>query len=365
MLHERGEDLLEVERRRPPVHDRQQVDAEGVLERGVLVELVEDDVGVFAALELDDQADPLAVALVAEVGDAGDLVVVDEERDALLDDGLGDVVGDFGEDEVLPAAPHLLGVHPRPDDRPAPAGGVGVHDAPSPADERPRREVGPLDELHQLLRPRLRVVDEVDDGVGDLVHVVRGDGGRHADRDAHGAVAEQVREFPGQHHRLGGGLVEVGTEIDRVEGEVFEHVDGFAHHAGLGVTHGGGRVPVDGPEVPLLLDEGISEREILRHADERGIDDLLGAVGVVVAEGVAGDLGALAEFRARPQAKVVHRDEDATLRGLEPVADVRERAVHDHAHREVQERVLQFGLNVEVPDVLMLNRHNKPPINKA
>ena len=65
------------------------------LHRRVLEELVEDDLGDHAALELDHQAHAVAVGLVPEVGDLGDLLVVDEVGDlgdqpavaALLDDG--------------------------------------------------------------------------------------------------------------------------------------------------------------------------------------------------------------------------------------------------------------------------------------
>jgi hypothetical protein len=44
----------------------------------VLVEIVEDDLGLFAALQLEDDAHAVPVALVADVGDAFDLLVVDE-----------------------------------------------------------------------------------------------------------------------------------------------------------------------------------------------------------------------------------------------------------------------------------------------
>ena len=55
-----------------------------------------------------------------------------------------------------------------------------------------------------------------------------------------------------------GGLVVVGGEVDGVGVDVGEHFAGDAGEAGLGVTHGGGRVAVDGAEVALAVDHGVA-----------------------------------------------------------------------------------------------------------
>jgi hypothetical protein len=61
VLKEVLQHLLEGEHLRPVVHDRQQDDAEGALQRGVLEELVEDDLLVAVPLDLHDDPHPLAV----------------------------------------------------------------------------------------------------------------------------------------------------------------------------------------------------------------------------------------------------------------------------------------------------------------
>ena len=73
--------LLEIERLRPAAVDGELVDGEGGLQRGHLVELVDDDLGDGVALELDDDARAL-VRLVAHVGDVGEFLVVDQLGDA-------------------------------------------------------------------------------------------------------------------------------------------------------------------------------------------------------------------------------------------------------------------------------------------
>ena len=85
--------LSQAERLRHAVDQRDHVDAEGLLQCGPLVELIEDDLRrVAAPLQLDHEPHSGPVRLVAEVGDAGDLLVADE-------------VGDLGDQTAL--APFL------------------------------------------------------------------------------------------------------------------------------------------------------------------------------------------------------------------------------------------------------------------
>ena len=60
------------------VDDRQHDDAEADLQLRVLVQVVEHDFGLLAALQLEHDAHAVAVALVANVGDAFDLLFVDQ-----------------------------------------------------------------------------------------------------------------------------------------------------------------------------------------------------------------------------------------------------------------------------------------------
>src|SRR5262245_46624139 len=59
--------LEEAHHLRPTANDRQHDDAETRLERGVFVEVVENDLGHLAALQLDDDSHPFAVRLISKV----------------------------------------------------------------------------------------------------------------------------------------------------------------------------------------------------------------------------------------------------------------------------------------------------------
>ena len=108
------DDVAQVQRARHVLDERDHVHAERRLQRRVLVELVEHDLGDLVALERDD--DPHAAALgrvVLEVGDPADLLLVDELGD-LLDEAVVAAllhrVGQLGDDDRLAPAGELLGV---------------------------------------------------------------------------------------------------------------------------------------------------------------------------------------------------------------------------------------------------------------
>src|SRR6266550_4537830 len=63
------------------------------------------------------------------------------------------------------------------------------------------------------------------------------------------------------------------------------------------------------------------------------------AVRVILAEHVADDCGALLVGAPGHEPQLVHGVQDAAVHGLEPIAHVGERALHDHAHRVVEERL--------------------------
>ena len=364
MVDEALKRLFEVEQLRPRAHERDHVDRERRLKRGVLVELVEDHALFFAALEFDHDAHAVTVALVANVADALDGPALDQFRHALDEVGLGDLVRNGVDHDRLAIVLARFGVGLGPHRDAAPAGPVPVQDSLASADLRARREVGSPNDGGEVLDRAVRVVDQVNDGVTDLVEIVRRDRGGHAHGDSRAAVDQQVGELAGQYRGLVAGLVVVGREIDGVAVDVFEHLDRAGLHTRFGVPHGGRRIAVDRPEVPLAVHEHVPQRKVLRHAHERRIDRLV-AVRVVVTRAIAHDLGALAELRARAQAQIVHRHEDSPLTGLEPVAHVGQCARDDHAHRIRHVRVFHLVFDEDLADTLVRLGHVPLPYEAA
>ncbi len=105
---------------------REKDHGEALLHLGVLVELVEHDLRLGAALELDDDAHAVAVALVAHVADVVDDLFVDQLGDALDELGLVHLVGNLGDDDGLLFLGQVLGGHAGAHHEAAAAGLVGL-----------------------------------------------------------------------------------------------------------------------------------------------------------------------------------------------------------------------------------------------
>ena len=329
---------------------------EGGLQLGVLVEVVEHDLGDGVAAQHDDQALSGAPRrLVADVGDALQTPVLDQLGDLRRERVGVDLVGQLGDDQA-DSPLQLLDLDDRAHDDRAAAGAVGLLDAPAAHDERAGREVRAPDHpqqlLEQLLAGGVGVLQVPLGARGDLAQVVRRDLGGHADRDARRAVDQQVREPAGQHLRLLGLAVVVVLEVDGLLVDVADHLHGQGGHPALGVPGRGRRVVARRAEVALAVDERVAQRPVL-HQPHQGVVDRRVAVRVVLPHDVADDPRALVEAAVRPVAPVVHRVQHPPVHRLEPVAHVRQRPADDDRHGVVDVRPAHLGVEVDRLDPVL------------
>ena len=338
VLEEDRDQVLQAAQLRLVVDQRDHVDAEGVLQLRLLVQVVQHHLGHFAALELDDDAQARLVGLVLDVADALELLFLHQLGHALEQVLLVDLVGDLVDDDRLAlAAVDVLEVALRAHHYAAAAGAVAFAHAGGAVDDAGGGEVGRRDQLDELVDRRLRVVQQVQAAVDHLVEVVWRNVGGHADGDARRAVDQQVGQPRRQHQRLALRAVVVRAEVDRLLVEIGQHLVRDARDADFGVAHRRRVVAVDRAEVALAVDQHVAHREILRHAHQRAVHRLV-AVRVVFADHVADDAG---RFLVRPVpvvVELVHREQHASVHRLEAVARVGQGAPDDHAHRVVQIR---------------------------
>ena len=308
---------------RLPVDDGQHDDAEADLKLGVLVEVVEHHLGLFAALELEDDAHAVAVALVAYVADAVDLLFVDQRGSGLDEARLVHLVGNLGDDDLLAVLGQFLDGSARAQLQLAASGHVGLQDALPPEDESAGGEVGALHKLHDFREAGRGVLDQMDGGVDDFGEVVGREIRRHADGDAARSVDQQIRHACRQNFGFLLAVVVVGFEIDGFLVDIFQQRGRNPREAGFGIPHGGGGIAVDGAEVPLAVHQRVAHGEGLGHADQRIVDRRI-AVRVVLAHHLAGDFGRLGGGTVGREAHFGHPEQDAPVYRFEPVADIRE-----------------------------------------
>jgi hypothetical protein len=180
-----------------------------------------------------------------------------------------------------------------------------------------------------------RILQQRQARIDDLAQVVRRDVGGHADRDARGAVHQQVGEARRQHRRLHLLAVVVRHEIDRFHVDVGQQLAGDLLQAALRVAVGRRGIAVDRAEVALAVDQLVAHREVLRHAHQRLVGRRV-AVRVVLAQDIAHDPRALHVRTVPDGVRLMHGEQDPAVDGLQAVTNIREGAADDDAHRVVQ-----------------------------
>ena len=316
----------------------------------MLVELGEHRLGVVAVLDPDDQARAvLAVGQVRHVRDALELL----GAHGVLDPGdhllRAHEVGQLGDDDALLARRDVLDPGGGAGEELASSGPVGLADSVQPHDHAAGGQVRPGDEGHEVLQARLGVGNEVTGGADDLDEVVGRHVGGHADRDARGAVDQEVREGGGQDVGLGEGVVVVGGEVDGVLVDVRRQRQRGRGQPGLGVTRRG-RAVVQRAEVAVPVDQRQAHREGLGQADQRLVDGHV-TVRVQAPHHVTDHARGLHVRTVWAQPHAVHLEQDAALDGLQPVTGVRQRPGVDHRVGVLQEAGTHLGGQVLLDDL--------------
>ena len=161
----------------------------GVLKLCVFIKLIEDYLSVCVTAMLDDDTHTRSARFVAHIGDALDLLFLNEVSNALAKKALVNAVGDLGNDDAVLI---LLHRSAGSDHNSASARGISLDYAVLAVDYRVCGEIGTLDELHKLGNGALGILHSVYSRVDDLTQVVGRDIGRHTDGDTHRAVYKKI-----------------------------------------------------------------------------------------------------------------------------------------------------------------------------
>ena len=343
VLDEVLQHLPERKNARHAVDEGQQNRAEGRLHLRMFVQPVQDDLRNGVPLELDYDAEPVSVGFVTHVTDFGQLLVPHELRDLLHEAGLVDHERDLRHHDALGVLIKILDHGAGAHDDPAPAGSVGIFDARPATDEPTRRKVRPGHELLEALLRELGILDQRRRSREDLPKIMGRNVGRHSHGDPRTTVDEQVRHLSREHGRFFQAPIEVGREGDRLLFDVLEKLHRKSGQASLGVSVRRRRISVDGSEIPLAVDEWITQREILDHPDHGVVHGGV-AVGVVLSQDVADHRGRFLVTPPGAEPELAHRIQDAPVNRLQAIAYVGERSLYDDAHRVVDERLAHLVL---------------------
>ena len=323
------------------------VRAERILDLGVLIELIENDVRIGITAELDDDTYLLVtVGLIADIGDTFDLLLLNEFGDTLDETGLIDHVRQIMHDDSCTAVAHDFDISMGTDNDTALTCSVCIGDTAASEDHTACREVRSFYHGHKIVNGGFRIIQEHDDTVNDLAHIVRRDVGRHTYGDTDGTVYQKVRETRRKSDRLYVVLVEVRAEINGTLVDVAHHFHGDFLESCLCITVSSRRVTVHGTEVTMTFNQHIAHGEVLCQTNE-GIVYGCVAVRMETTENVTYGSGALTVRLVRGKTLGKHRIEDPSVYRLETVTDIRQGTVRDNAHRIVDERLFHFFFQID------------------
>ena len=345
--------VLEREQFRTAMHQGDAVHREGALQGRHLEEFVEDDIGVGITAHIHHDTHTLTSRLIVDIGDALNLLLGGQVGNILHQVGLVHTVGNLGHHNLVMGVARLdfgLGTHHDA----SPTRLVGISHTLYTIYICAGGEIGSLDVLHQSVGIDVGVVDIGAAAVDHLTEVVRGDIGGHTHGDTVAAIHEQVGNLRGHY---AGFLQRVVKVVHHVDGVLLQVVHDMLTHLGqtaLGVTHGCGRVAVDGTEVTLTVDQGVAHRPVLGHTHQGSIYGTV-AMGVVLTEHLTHDAGTFLIGVGTGVANAQHTVEDTTVDGLEAVSYIREGTCNNHRHGVVDVRGLHFFLDVDLDNSVLID----------
>ena len=122
---------------------------------------------------------------IAHVGEERQFPLIDQLGNALDQAHFLHLPGDFGDHDLIGAAPGLLGFPARPHSERAAAGRIGLGDHLGRIDDKTAgRKIRSEHEFEQRARTRFGLFDQIQRRIAQFGDVMRRDRSRHPDRDA-------------------------------------------------------------------------------------------------------------------------------------------------------------------------------------
>ena len=292
MLDVSGISVFEREQLRSAMIDREHDDRKRAFEGGVLVKIVNNNLGVCVALQLNDHARVL-VRFIANGADISQDFFIYEFCNTLHQRGPVHVERDFGDDYLFLTAFNFFHAGFAAHLHAAAACLEILLDAAHAADRATGREIRSLHVLHQVVERDVGIVDLRTDSIDHFTEIVWRNIRRHSNRNARSAVNEKIWKCCRENRRLGPRLVVVRDEIDRVLFHVGHERSTEMRHARLGVAHCRGRIAFDRSEISLAIDQPLAHRPRLGHVHQGRVDHRF-AVRMIITTRIA------AYFRALP-----------------------------------------------------------------
>ena len=324
------------------IDQRHHVHAERVLQLRLLVEVIEDDLRHFTALQLNHQAHAGFVRFVLDVSDTLDLFLVDQFGNLFLQGLLVDLIGQLIDDDGL--ATGILDLFEvgacAHDDAAAPSQ-VTIAHAGNSIDQAGSRKVWRRNNFDQLFNIEEWVIQQRLATVEYLVEVMWRDVGCHPYRDTRTAIDQQVRDACRQDQRFMLGAIVVRAKVTGFLVDISQQLVADPRHAHFGISHGRRVITVDRAKVSLAIDQHVAQGKMLRHADDRVIDRRI-AMRVVLTDDITDDTRGLLVSLVPVVVQFVHGEQHPPMHGFQAITGIRQRPPDDYAHGVIEVGMAHF-----------------------
>ena len=328
---EAEDDVLQAHQFRAAAADGQHVEGKALLRRGVAPQLVEHHFRRGIALEIEHDAYAQAVGFIAQIRNAFDALVLHRLGDFFHQRVLALLKGDFGEHDGAFVAAAFLHHVARPDADAAAPGFISLLQLAAAQNDAAGGEIRRRNMMHQPFDRDQRIIEKSAHRIDDFAQIVRRNVGRHAHRNAAGAIDQQIGEARRQNSGFLFRTVIVGDVIDRVLLYIRQQCFGRFRQSRFGIAHGGRVIGVHRAEVALAVDQRQPHRPILHHARQRIINRAV-TVRVIFAHHIANDARRFAIRLAVGEAVFVTAPQDAPMHRFQAVAHIGQRARNDDRH---------------------------------
>jgi hypothetical protein len=200
--------------------------------------------------------------------------------------------------------------------------------------------------LHKLLGCNIRLMNQGYKAVYNLTQVVRWDIGSHAYGNAGRPVDQKAGRFGWQYGRFLKRSIVVFDEVDCILVDIGQVFLGQFGHTNFGITHGRGRIAVDGSKVTLAVHQEIPHGKILGHTHHGVIYGLV-SMGMVFTYNVTNHAGGFFIGFVVVIAQVPHGEQNPPVNGLQSVTNVGKGSSDDHTHGVIKIRPFDFFFDTD------------------
>ena len=326
------ENLSQSQQPRLTVDESHHVDTKHVLHLCLCIQIVEHYIAHLATTQLDYDAHTVFVGLIPQLGNALDLLFFNQFGNLLNKPRFVHLIRDFRHDDSL-LTTLLIGQHfgAGAHVNTAAPGLVCLQDSGFAVDDSRGWEIGPRDMLHEPFDTNIWIVQQRYRSAYDLSEIVRGDIGCHAHRDPARAIDQEIRNLSRQHIGYLLGAVVVVREVDGFLVQICQQIMGDLRHTNLGITHRRRRVAVYRAKVALTINEGVTQRKILRHADNCIVDRGV-SMGMILTDHITHDTGRFFVRLVVVVRQHIHGEQYPPVHRFQTVTNIGQSAPHDHTH---------------------------------